>query len=245
MRQERTVSKGRLRTWAATGAALAVSSAGALAADMPVPPVYKAPPPVEILSGWYLRGDLGAHWGVVDGAQSVSPFRDATGNGLGQGVNASLGFGIKTQWLRTDITIDYVSPLKYSGTVATPDDTTAKIQTFTTLLNGYLDLGTWYRLSPYVGAGVGAAYADLYDYASTGAPPFSGDTSNKRWGFAWAAMAGVAYPISHNLMLDVGYRYLNIGDVSSGSDAFGAMTFKNVAGHEARVGLRWWLDDLH
>ena len=31
-------------------------------------------------------------------------------------------------------------------------------------------------------------------------------------------MAGIAFPISHNMMVDVGYRYLNIGDVSTGGD---------------------------
>ena len=36
-------------------------------------------------------------------------------------------------------------------------------------------------------------------------------------------------------MVDVGYRYLNLGDVTTASDSFGAMTFKNVAAHEVRA----------
>ena len=74
------------------------------------------------------------------------------------------------------------------------------------------------------------------------APPFDG-SSKQQWGFAWAATAGAAYPISHNMLIDVAYRYLNIGDVKTGSDASGSMTFKNVAAHEVRVGLRWSFDD--
>jgi opacity protein-like surface antigen len=58
-------------------------------------------------------------------------------------------------------------------------------------------------------------------------------------------MAGVAVAVSHNVMIDAGYRYINIGDVSTGSDAFGAMTFKNVSAHEVRIGLRWSFDDLY
>jgi opacity protein-like surface antigen len=46
------------------------------------------------------------------------------------------------------------------------------------------------------------------------------------------------------MMVDVGYRYLNIGNVKTASDAFGDMTFKNVGAHEVRVGLRWSFDDL-
>ena len=238
-----------MRSGAAAVAALALSSACALAADMPggvaLPlPVQQVPQRVEIFSGWYLRGDLGGAWGIIDGANSVAPFADPTDSKLNSGFTAGGGFGVKTQWLRTDVTIDYLSELKYQGTVTTPGDTSAKIQTTTALLNGYLDLGTWYRITPYIGAGIGAAYTNVTSYVSGGSPPFSGDVNNKQWGFAWAATAGAAYPISANLMLDVAYRYLNIGDVKTGSDAFGAMTFKNVAAHEVRVGLRWSFDDV-
>ena len=239
---------GRLRTLVVAGSALALSAALAQAADMPglsLPlPTQTRPALIDINGGWYLRGDLGAHLGLIAGAQSAPPFASPTDNGLGNGMTASIGAGIKSNWLRTDVTIDYASPVKYQGTVAAAGDTTAKIQATTALFNGYLDLGTWYRITPYIGAGAGVAYAHVSDYASTAAPPFSGDTSRKQWKFAWAGMAGLAYPISHNLMVDVGYRYLNIGDLSSGSDAFGAMEFKNVAAHEVRVGLRWSFDDL-
>jgi len=74
--------------------------------------------------------------------------------------------------------------------------------------------------------------------------PFSGDTAKDQWNFAWAAMAGVGILLSRNLTVDVGYRYLNIGDLSTASDAFGAMKFKNIAAHEVRFGLRWSFDDL-
>jgi opacity protein-like surface antigen len=238
---------GGLKTVVVAGAALAMSGAFAHAADMPdYPPLpeYRAPH-LDLNSGWYLRGDLGAYWGVISRAESAAPFANPTDSSLGQGMTAGLGVGIKTSWLRTDVTIDYATPMKYQGTVAAPGDTTAKIQPTTGLFNGYLDLGTWYHISPYIGAGVGASYTRVSDYASTGAPPFSGDVNKAQWKFSWAGMAGIAYAISHNLMIDVGYRYLSIGDVSTGSDAFGAMTFKNVAAHEARVGVRWSFDDLH
>jgi len=238
---------GWLRTLVVSGAALAISGAIVHAADMPggmpLPRMESTPVLIDANSGWYLRGDLGGHWGLIGGAESASPFPNPVDNSLGKGMTASLGAGIKSAWLRTDVTIDYASPMKYEGTVVAAGDTTAKIQPTTGLLNGYLDLGTWYRLSPYIGAGAGVAYVRVTDYAGP-APPLTGDTGKKQWNFAYAGMAGVAVAISHNLMVDVGYRYLNIGDVKTGSDAFGAMTFKNVAAHEARVGLRWSFDDL-
>jgi opacity protein-like surface antigen len=234
---------GWLRTLVTVSAALAMSGALARAADMPA---YPPPPPpefhpvlIDLTSGWYLRGDIGAHWAVLTGAESAAPFYDPVDSSLGKGMTASIGVGFKSDWLRTDVTIDYASPVKYQGTIAAAGDTTAKIQATTALINGYLDLGSWRRVSPYIGIGAGVARAHVYDYASTAAPPFSGDTSNTQWNFAWAGMAGFAFAINHRLMVDVGYRYLNIGDVKTGSDAFGAMTFKNVAAHEMRVGLRW------
>jgi opacity protein-like surface antigen len=248
MRSEGNVVMGCLRTLAVSSAALAISGICALAADMPgnrppLPQPEYRPVFLDLNSGWYLRGDLGAYWGRITGAQSAAPFANPTDSSLGKGMTAGLGVGIKTSWLRTDVTVDYASPMKYEGTVAAAGDTTAKIQATTGLVNGYLDLGTWYRISPYIGAGAGAAYVRVSDYAGP-APPLSGDTGKKQWNFAYAGMAGVAFAISHNLMMDAGYRYLNIGDVKTGSDAFGAMTFKNVAAHQVRVGLRWSFDDL-
>ena len=230
-----------MRTSVVAGAALLMSGALARAADMPgyppPPPPLFSPAFVDLNTGWYLRGDIGAHWGLITGAESAVP-PNPTASSLGTGLTSGFGVGVKTDWLRTDVTIDYASPMKYQGTVLAAGDTTAKIQATTALVNGYLDLGTWYRVSPYIGAGAGVAYARVFDYASP-APPLSGDTSKNQWNFAWAGMAGIAFAITHNLKIDVGYRYLNIGDVKTGSDAFGAMTFKNVAAHQVRVGLRW------
>ena len=232
-----------MRTSVVAGAALLMSGALARDADMPgyppPPPPLFSPAFVDLNTGWYLRGDIGAHWGLLTGADSAAPFSDPTDSSLGNGMTYGFGVGIKSDWLRTDVTIDFMTPVQYQGTVATAGDTTAKIQAATALINGYLDLGTWHRISPYIGAGAGVAYARAFDYASPAAPPFFGDTSKNQWNFAYAGMAGIAFAVLPNAMLDVGYRYLNIGDVKTGSDVFGAMTFKNVAAHQVRVGLRW------
>jgi hypothetical protein len=56
---------GWLRILAVGGAALAMSGTLARAADMPAypPPPADNPILVDINSGWYLRGDVRAHWG--------------------------------------------------------------------------------------------------------------------------------------------------------------------------------------
>lgn len=236
-----------LKVLTAAGA-LAAQVTTTMAADMPGS-YSRDPLPIPERSrsdgnfGWYLRGDLGYHWGLIDGARSSAGINPST-NKLDSGIDGGLGVGIKSRWLRTDVTVDYFSPFKYKGTVATPDDVSAKMSAWSALFNGYLDLGTWYRLSPYIGGGAGVVRMHSADYASTVAPPFTAGLTNDQWNFAWAGMAGVGFAISSNLMVDAGYRYINFGDVKSAADAAGYMTFKNIAAHEVRVGLRWSFDDL-
>jgi opacity protein-like surface antigen len=220
----------------------------AMAADMPglVPPPVAAPPaqilPSPANAAWYLRGDLGYYWGRMDGAQSAPGFANPSGNDLGNSITGGVGVGVKTRWLRTDVTLDYTA-MKYTGTVATPGDTTAKVSAITALFNGYLDLGSWYGLTPYVGAGAGVSDLRTYDYTSTAAPPFAGGLSHTQWKFAWALMGGVGYTVAPNILVDLGYRYMDFGDVTTASDASGAMILKNLAAHEVRVGVRWSFDD--
>jgi opacity protein-like surface antigen len=134
-----------------------------MAADMPkgYPPLplpdRTAQRSFDLSSGWYLRGDLGYGWGQISSTQSATGFPNTITSSLGNAPTGGVGFGIKRGWIRTDLTADYLSDMKYRGTVAVPDDVTAKMSAWSVLLNGYLDLGSWYRVSPYIGAGVGAA----------------------------------------------------------------------------------------
>ena len=242
---------GCLGKIAAAGALAVLFAASAQAADMPGSQPAPLPLPLPenpayeyVNSGWYVRGDVGIAWGLVGSALSAPGFPDSFDNRLGNAVTAGLGVGIKSRWLRTDVTLDYLSPMKYTGSVFAAGDTTARIQATTLLFNGYADLGTWRSLTPYIGAGVGGAALRVSDYASTGAPPFSATGANNTINLAYAAMAGVAWSLSSNLALDIGYRYLNVGNISTKSDAFGAMTFKQIAAHEARIGLRWSFDEI-
>jgi opacity protein-like surface antigen len=194
------------------------------------------------LSDMYVRGDVGQRWGSLTRAVAAAP-PDPTDNSLSSATSFNVGVGFRYNWIRADVTADYALPQKYEGTLATPGDVSAKIQASTALFNVYADLGTWYRLTPYIGAGVGAAQVTVSDFQGA-TPPLSGAGSNSQWRLAWAAMAGTALAVSRNLQVDVGYRYLNYGDVNTAEGPGGHMQFRNVAGHEVRVGLRWNLDDL-
>ncbi len=157
------------------------ASASAHAADMPgnwTPPVSAPLPAVFVpTSGWYVRGDVAYGWYRMDSAVAAPGFAAPMLNDLGKGLSGGGGVGYKGNWLRTDFTIDYTG-MDYRGMIASPGDTTAKVGAVTGLFNGYLDLGSWYCFTPYVGAGLGASHIETSDYISAQAPPFTTGLSN-------------------------------------------------------------------
>ena len=63
---------------------------------------------------------------------------------------------------------------------------------------------------------------------------------SSKTGVTWALMAGTAIEVTPNLAIDVGYRFLNIGGVTTKADAFGvAAKLADVKINEVRVGLRY------
>ena len=125
------------------------------------------------------------------------------------------------------------------------------------LLNGYVDLGTWYNLTPFVGAGIGASYNTIHDFKDTcsivsvctGGSVATGK-DNSKWNFAWALHAGVAYKVTNAFAVELAYRYVNLGDASSGdlvayngtNQRFNPMEFRGITSHDFKLGLRWMLD---
>ena len=84
------------------------------------------------------------------------------------------------------------------------------------LLNGYLDIGTWHGITPFVGAGVGAADVKISDFTDVGV------TNRQRglrrhhdeWNFAWAFYAGLAFEVTDAFTVELGYRFLDLATAS-------------------------------
>ena len=242
---------GCLRTFVAVGVLATIFAANAQAADVPryrtLPP---SPPPLplqekplsvdEFVSGWYLRGDLGYRFQHVRSASDPST-SDFVNNSIHNAAMGGLGAGYKAQWFRVDLTGDYGWRSLYSGTSASgASGVSNKIDTFTVMVNGYLDLGTWAHITPYVGAGIGGAYLSMSSYETTPVTVAAVPTV-ARWNVAWAAMAGLSYNLSHNLLVDIGYRHVALGDVIGGPTS-NQIKIKALTGDEIRVGLRYLLD---
>ncbi len=119
------------------------------------------------------------------------------------------------------------------------------VQSYSLMFNAYYDLGNFRGFVPYVGAGIGAAYNIVDDV--TAAWLEDSIEGDKTLSFAWQVSAGVGYQIRENMILDVGYRYMDLGDARSGriDESYGQFNvnppieFEDLTSHEIKVGLRY------
>ena len=213
------------------------------------------------LRSTYGDGATQASLGVIEGPVSIGdPF--LLGLGVGYQFNP---------WLRADLTAEYrqsvhyhasstyqlvgAAPCPTGGTLFCGNDATAAAKTGLFLANGYIDLGDWGGVTPYVGAGVGvAAYqiSAMKDRALYPADAFSFAPNASGSNFAWSLTAGASYHLSANLVLDLSYRYVNMGTYKTGAIACNALNpggchFESqhfdMASNDLRIGLRWLMFD--
>ena len=180
----------------------------------------------------------------------------ASNNWFGEG---GIGCGSGSHGVRGELMFGYHGdrnikgePVYYAGpsinTVPYPqvvDPLHTSVKTYTAMVNVYKDLGRWSSFTPYIGAGVGIAYNQMSETYFTGNP----NLANRIYGdndiaLAWSLMAGVGYQISDRAILDVGYRYLDTGKISSqrhdnAGNINPRVTVDDLAGHEFKVGLRY------
>ena len=136
-------------------------------------------------------------------------------------------------------------PWNPTGPGPANDPMHTSITSYTLMLNGYKDLGNFGGLTPYLGAGVGIAYNIVDDVSFTDNPALVNQIHGERdIAFAWSLMAGVGYQLSHNTVLDLGYRYIDMGKATSErSDTAGfinpRVNIDDLDAHEFKVGLRY------
>ena len=232
-------------------ASIPLGARPATAADMPsyyAPPSSYAPAdaPQQFGSGWYLRGD--AAFGPEDRPklllQGGGPtFRN--GDALGYAFGAGAGYKF-TDWFRVDVTADYLDPFSYGATASCGTGCTqvmhSTLQRFDGLVNGYADLGTYAGLTPYIGAGAGlGGTVGTETYTVDGTAVSSGLSNRTEYRFAWAAMAGISYAVAPQTLLDIGYRYLDLGRTTVSLLPSASVT-RSLSAQEVRFGLRYMID---
>ncbi|NTJ43175.1 porin family protein [Agrobacterium larrymoorei] len=231
----------------------------AFAADLyqaePAPAFVDTAPEIQVqeASGWYLRGDVGYSFNKAKSFEfdragtvirsSSSSMKDSflVGAGVGYQIN---------NYLRTDLTFDYMAKSDFRGSAVNAggtgnDDFRSSLRAYTLMANAYVDLGTYGRITPYVGAGVGGAYVKWDKFTidtACGGTPCSWEGKGD-WRFAYALMAGASIDVTCNLKADVGYRFRQIGKgemfgIGSGGNS-GPGRSKGFTSHEVRVGGRY------
>lgn len=201
--------------------------AGAASAADYDPPIFieQAPElvPVEIGSGWYLRGDVTY---VFD--EPLYDFDGARNRRFG----GSGGFGYNfTDLLRADVNVGYLAGDEFTVPTAFGVGD-AEYKAWYGMLNGYLDLGTVAGITPYVGAGIGVLHS-RYSF-DTGVGSFSDNS----YDMAYALNAGLAYKVSDNLSLDLGYQYLEAPKAEFvNTDTL--LLDEGIKYHQVKVGLRY------
>jgi opacity protein-like surface antigen len=262
---------GSLRKLALAGAAVIVTIPAARAADMPLPP--PPPPPMEF-GGWYLRGDIGfstEHGGNFheDGLVPPPTSVQNAASGFETGGIFRLGVGYQfNSWLRADVTGEYRTPASWSsfditnsGGTLIPEHVTLEKSELVALANVYADLGTWWCITPFVGAGVGFAYNNLSNFQETAIASLNPQTGgnlinannfapdNGQWNLAWALHAGVSYKVTPGFSVELAYRYLNLGNAQTGN-IVGFLNnpqntvfhIDNITSQDVTLGVRWLLE---
>jgi len=140
---------------------------------------------------------------------------------------------------RMDLTLGYRGGYKLDDSDGFPSDFKADIRSLSLLLNAYYDfsLAAWSG-KPYVGAGIGFASNKIDTITNSDAfgatITVPGGTSTNR---AWAFMAGFRFPLSSSMMLDVGYRYIDLGKIESDADATYSGMSGKLRAHELMIGI--------
>jgi len=171
---------------------------------------FRGVPSAGIIGSHYTGGDgsdnifgAGVAIGYDFGAVGYTPIR-AELEFLARGA-AKTDFGVRTSG-------------SYLGH---PMGTSHSLETkvYTLFANVYYDFVNDSEFTPYIGGGLGGAYAEttakLDLHVSDWVYPADG--TQDEWNFAWNLGAGVAYQISDTMAFDLGYRYSDFGALEIGS----------------------------
>jgi opacity protein-like surface antigen len=199
-------------------------------------------------SPFYAAGKVGASWMTADdinaddNAGETADFGDddETVFALGMAVGVDLYEEYELP-VRAELEYMYRNELQADGAdivYGDPAELSADIKVQTMMLNAYYDFRNSTKFIPYVGAGLGLAFIGIDGEITDVNTGLSLEDSDSQTSMAWQVGAGVAYPITENLLADLGYRYVNFGEAELNAD-FNTDFDTDLSGHEFVLGLRY------
>ncbi len=252
---------------AALGSAIVLAlSAPAMAADIydgGLKGGYDVPPPPPSDRGIYFKGyigqanaDAGGMWNETYDANAFTIFnhdiKSSPLYGIGVGWQAR-------HWLRFDLTGEYRGDAAFFGANSYPggagftagtNEYTADMKSWLGLANAYIDMGNWCGFTPYIGAGIGFSTITIEGLKDVNVPQggvaFGGSSTKSN--FAWALHAGVSYDVTPQTVIDLAYRYTDLGNAQSGpvttfdgALAYSGHQIKDITSNDLLFGVRYKL----
>ncbi len=253
---------------AVVGAALVCGAMPASAADLYEPEVIEYKDPAPAHGGWYLRGYIGMtnqRYRGLDYFRFDLPANDVQWQERGHfGVSPLFGVGVGyqvTHWLRGELTAEYRAKSTFraldhvystaDGSLTSINAYRAKKSEWLFLANAYADLGKFHGITPYVGAGIGAARVTISNFVDnnllSGGGGYAG--SDPQWNLAWALHAGFAYDVTDRATVDFGYSFVHLGkgktarayNMAGGGDPNDGFKFRDITSHDLKLGVRYKL----
>lgn len=192
--------------------------------------------------GFYLRLDSGASFS--------RPAAQEVGNDVGTAGIVGLGVGYRfTPYLRGDVTLSYRDGYAIDSSKVMEGLTyhsTGRVDSVAGLASLYVEPYRFGVVRPYLGGGVGFARNRVGDVSVTVLDYNGTLEGGANTSFAWQGAVGVGVDLTPNLALDVGYRYVDLGEGVTGSHVdFHQWTQDNwkskggLRANELQVGLRY------
>lgn len=170
-------------------------------------------------SGVYVRGDLGASK-MFTGTENKQNLFSGSFNDVKPVYGVGVGYKFDNNF-RADVN----AQLRNSK----HESKTTEYKSKAVFVNGYYDFDSSSIFTPYVTAGVGYAQNDM-EKLSTG----NTNVTNKN--FAYNAGFGSKINVSNDVDLDLGYKFVNLGEFKS-KNATNEVSKRKAHAHEVSAGV--------
>lgn len=201
-------------------------------------------------AAWAADADHGAYVRLDTGASFSRSAELDVGNDIGSAAIIGGGVGYRfNQYIRSDVTLTYRGGYRINSSKTMEGlsyYSKGSVDSLAGLVNVYVEPVRFGVLRPYVGGGVGFARNEVGD-VSVNVLGYNGTLiGGTNTSFAWQGSAGIGLDITPNLTVDIGYRYMDMGEGKTGSHVdFGLWTQDNwvskgyLRAHEVQLGVRY------
>lgn len=188
---------------------------------------------------WYMG--LGASVTYLSEADVGGTFNGEQDFDTGMGATASLGYMPASTMpilnnMRLEAELGYrFAELDSNSLGGITRSANGNVSIFNYMGNAYYDFRNESQLTPYVGAGAGRAHVSVARNSGLG------NTEKEDNAFAYQFMAGLSYAPKSVPLTEwvLGYRYLNVNEVSLARTGGGQVKLGDIQAHNVEVGGRF------